>query len=703
MDVAGLVVGIISLYSAGQSCYALYTDVRDAKDNFRAALHDLQIHRSIHKAWAANWGIREDAAVEPGETEAPDRDGRKLKLYLTKYPDKARGIASALIRTSDVLSNGKKLSDDYGLETNLEINLPANDTLTEGGRLPDDRNWAKFREDVTEKAKVFSSRIRFNQRFKWALKDQKKFNALIAELKKYNDALHLLSPDFAFEILQMSLALELLQNWDEADLRLLRQRQRQQRQHLEQQDTQDEQREPDADASSSNTAFPEQQSTSPSDEGTQVLADLAEITLAVAAAARTRHDVLSDEVEKRLLSIRKDILDFGKHSGTRGMAVMRKPERNKAVAVVVDTYSYKTEDGETLQKKIRASILRLGQVLMLPSCSKHLGTLELIGMAEDTEEKTIMLVYKLPATLGLHRPGFPVHDLAIRKPRNVLASRPGDRGHDLGYRFDLARKLVQSVAFLHACGWLHKNIRTDNLVYFPKDGPTLSRDYDKMDLNTVFLRGFDYSRQDDVQEEDSGDGDGVQPQTHDVVHQTGNSPHQTAIASSSGGGARDATSSVHAEDNLSRGPDSGGGDIEDEDDYASNSSLPYIPSNFSITGEPSRINLDGRHHPYKRVYPDRVYRHAFDVYSLGIALFEIGMGKEIEDLMPESFEEKEPYKARRDVIQEAERLLPAACGQAYTNAVLSCLNLDQEDVTGGPVTQREICATVAVQLAQCRA
>lgn len=99
MEVAGLVVDIISLYSACQSCYNLYSETKDSTTNVTLAAHQLDIHRSIFKAWAFYWEIKLPdpnhlTADESGEDQ--ELANIKLRRYLARNTYKAKGIASAL-------------------------------------------------------------------------------------------------------------------------------------------------------------------------------------------------------------------------------------------------------------------------------------------------------------------------------------------------------------------------------------------------------------------------------------------------------------------------------------------------------------------------------------------------------------------------------------------------------------------------------
>lgn len=65
----------------------------------------------------------------------------------------------------------------------------------------------------------------------------------------------------------------------------------------------------------------------------------------------------------------------------------------------------------------------------------------------------------------------------------------------LEQRFALARGLCQTVLNLHECGWIHKDIRSRNIILVPQDlitvdGPSSNEDYKFV----LYLKGFEFSR-----------------------------------------------------------------------------------------------------------------------------------------------------------------------------------------------------------------
>ncbi|OAF62456.1 hypothetical protein VC83_01257 [Pseudogymnoascus destructans] len=119
--------------------------------------------------------------------------------------------------------------------------------------------------------------------------------------------------------------------------------------------------------------------------------------------------------------------------------------------------------------------------------------------------------------------------------------------------------------------------------------------------------------------------------------------------------------------------------------------------------EAHRANFDMKHHPFKRAYPDRRYCHAFDVYSLGIALLEIGLWTPVESLYAEDMlGPNDPFDTRRKLIRIAQQALLDRCGGLYTKVTASCLSVDPEDSEKSLMEQRELCARTAADLAQCQ-
>ena len=60
---------------------------------------------------------------------------------------------------------------------------------------------------------------------------------------------------------------------------------------------------------------------------------------------------------------------------------------------------------------------------------------------------------------------------------------------DLGERFDLAKALISTIFEIHNIGWMHKNINSKNVLFWPK-----ANTKDEPDLRKPYLVGFDISR-----------------------------------------------------------------------------------------------------------------------------------------------------------------------------------------------------------------
>lgn len=85
-----------------------------------------------------------------------------------------------------------------------------------------------------------------------------------------------------------------------------------------------------------------------------------------------------------------------------------------------------------------------------------------------------------------------------------------------------------------------------------------------------------------------------------------------------------------------------------------------------------------------------------------MALIEIGLWRKFEDFS-HSTDDEDPFLTRRQLVEWARGRLLHACGKIYTEATVACLTIDPEDSEVTLAKQRELCARIAAELAQCNA
>ncbi|KAH6995987.1 hypothetical protein BKA56DRAFT_725919 [Ilyonectria sp. MPI-CAGE-AT-0026] len=92
--------------------------------------------------------------------------------------------------------------------------------------------------------------------------------------------------------------------------------------------------------------------------------------------------------------------------------------------------------------------------------------------------RRIGLVYSVPRGVQLDRQSSPSLLRLIRQ----RSTRP-----PLGARLELARRLAGAVALLHAANWLHKSLRSDNILFSGKG-------VHDAEITAPYICGFQYSR-----------------------------------------------------------------------------------------------------------------------------------------------------------------------------------------------------------------
>ena len=198
-----------------------------------------------------------------------------------------------------------------------------------------------------------------------------------------------------------------------------------------------------------------------------------------------------------------------------------------------------------------------------------------------------------------------------QKPMSLYDIMDAGKGRgdipDLGERFMLAKALVTTIFEIHNFGWMHKNIQSKNVLFWPKldvsAEPNLSKPY---------IVGFDISR----------------------LNQPGEMSEKPVLGT---------------EDDLYRHPE-----------YQGDNPKPFLPS--------------------------------YDMYSIGVMLFEIGMWRPVDweyrDRKSQSSSTRAapaldiPYDRFVDEVLMNKRVTKLKCftGTRYLEAVKKCLNKDLDAI-----------------------
>lgn len=134
-----------------------------------------------------------------------------------------------------------------------------------------------------------------------------------------------------------------------------------------------------------------------------------------------------------------------------------------------DAYKY-----DVLEKHMQALALLLGIV------DNTFATLPCIGLTASKECCRFALVYEVPvSTTEEQRSSLTLHDAIASQRRMSLRDR-----------LSIACTLAEAVLQLHTVGWLHKSIRSDNVIFL-KNGQDLGA---SSDVGKPYLMGYDYAR-----------------------------------------------------------------------------------------------------------------------------------------------------------------------------------------------------------------
>ena len=332
-----------------------------------------------------------------------------------------------------------------------------------------------------------------------------------------------------------------------------------------------------------------------------------------------------------------------KSPGPRALAISQQDQQ----VVFVEWQSF-IGDASRPNKLAEEQIHQLGDFLSVPDRPHDFRVLDCIGLFKDKSNSRYGVVYHLPSYMrDLARRTRPEDLGHVCKPRSLTHLLDNvDAVLDLGIRFGLAKKLMYSIVVLHTCGWLHKNIRSKNIFFFPArpaDGKGFENH--RKDIGRPYIMGYGLSRPDDVPEVIQRDGHMVR-------------------------GRR--------KEEISR--------VFRNDEWGSN-----------VDENPQRNIYQ---HPDKLAKPSRRFRHSYDIYSLGLVLLEIGLWQNLQTF--DNGQWDDAYAFRKFVLNKLVPDLWGQCGSIYGGVVRDCLEMSSdiglEDEEG-----RRLAWSIAEKLNLCNA
>ena len=314
--------------------------------------------------------------------------------------------------------------------------------------------------------------------------------------------------------------------------------------------------------------------------------------------------------------------------------------------VFVEWQSYKGKDDQP-DISAKEQINELADFLSIPTRPKEFRTLDCAGLFKDEANDRYGVVFEMPKHLRNVSDSVHAGSRRIYNPSTLTDFIHNVDGIiDLGIRFNLARKLVYSLVVMHTCGWLHKNLRPENILFFPAPPAAGGKmKENRKDVGHPVIVGYGLSRPDDISVTSGNDDEGGW--------------HNISRKDRAG---------------LSR----------------------VTPQNTHNNGQP---NTKIYQHPDKVARPGRRYRHSYDIYSLGLLLLEIGLWQSLQQF--EASRASETYEFHRFVL---ERLVPdlwGQCGSIYGGVVRDCLTMSTDDAILGAESQRRLAWDIAERLDKC--
>ncbi|TGO09726.1 hypothetical protein BTUL_0156g00220 [Botrytis tulipae] len=354
-----------------------------------------------------------------------------------------RGLAMEILsELYRTITDFQRLREKYGVVEEI------------GGRDQIERRESCDREVEKEKGGFgmgkLSLRSELSKKVKWVISDKEKFTVLLQDLKDYNNGLEQLFPPSRLATLHRTWTNELLQG-AHRDLDKLK----------------------DLEAASSGV-YP----------ALNVSANLKQLRINLdEKETKNFKPTYTLKIQRHALVVKNT--DMGRTHGQ-----YRNPSLAEPQEIIVEWVEYEKEDLDARLNHLR----RIDDLArMIHSASdRHpdLHTIDCLGYTDDSTSSRYGLIYRSPSSSS--------------STLNSLITSNDFRTPDLGDRFKLAHTLSVALWSLHSLDWLHKNLCSSNILFFPSaytKSPRISKERENVpDISTPYLLGFDASRPDHMGE-----------------------------------------------------------------------------------------------------------------------------------------------------------------------------------------------------------
>jgi Prion-inhibition and propagation len=272
--------------------------------------------------------------------------------------------------------------------------------------------------------------------------------------------------------------------------------------------------------------------------------------------------------------------------------------------VLIEWKSYNSSNNKQTESVLR--LASLVAMLSKPEVARFSHIPHCRGLIKDETNSRIGMIFSFPT------PRHPSSTLTYGTLQDFIRQRSTPA---VGRRFHIAKDLSMAVCYLQSVHWLHKLIRSDNVIYF-----------NEKDVS------------------DPVNGMGAQPQ--DMAHESKDFPSFSLVAF-----------------DLSR-PDHPSESTESIS--VSTSGYKSRRRNMVLYSHPDWLTKNSANEHQR-------FRPEFDVYSLGLILLEVGLWRTLHHLRERTGTDHDfRVKAREEYCNE----LKAKMGDIYWDAARRCLNND---------------------------